>query len=210
MSNTLPFHPQLELIEEVGCAMMERWPKAFEFPRQPLAVGLGPVILAALASDPPNGPPWDTMTCQQLAMAVDIVLEAWTSQPRYWAATRAGHQRIGLDGARLGKVLSAEEVWARDQWRKAFLDGPLIPTPQQVREWIDTGQWVGLPGQVWSRPRLPRPWLGGCGPPSQGVCRACAVASAGRKNWSTTGDDRRGVYAAGPFGGVPPEARPCC
>jgi hypothetical protein len=54
--STLPFRPQLELIEEVGVAMLERWPKAFERPRRPLAVGLGPVILAALASDPPKGP----------------------------------------------------------------------------------------------------------------------------------------------------------
>jgi hypothetical protein len=90
-------------------------------------------------------------------MAVDIMLEAWTSQPRYWAATRKGHPRIGLQGEPLGKVLKDEETWARDRWRAAFLDGPLAPTPEQVQGWIETGQWVGSPGQLWSRPRLPRP-----------------------------------------------------
>jgi hypothetical protein len=50
------------------------------------------------------------MTYQQLAMAVDIMLEAWTGQPRYLAATRAGCPRVGLDGAPLGRVLREEEA----------------------------------------------------------------------------------------------------
>jgi sRNA-binding protein len=157
MTNTIPFRPHLELIEEVGVAMMERWPKAFAYPRRPLAVGIGPLMVAALASDPPKGPPWDMITYQQLQMAVDIMLEAWVSQPRYWAATRKGQSRIDLSGEPLGRVVQAEADWARDRWRKAFLDGPLAPTPEQTRDWIATGQWVGLPGQVWARPRLPRP-----------------------------------------------------
>jgi sRNA-binding protein len=157
MNTVIPFRPDLELIEDVGVAMMERWPKAFAFPQEPLAVGLGQVMLSALASDLPKGPPWNTITYQQLAMAVDIMLEAWVSQPRYLAATRKGQPRVGLSGEPLGKVLLAEEEWARDRWRKAFLDGPLTPTPEQVQAWINTGQWAGLPGQVWARPKPPRP-----------------------------------------------------
>jgi hypothetical protein len=116
--------------------MVERWPAIFEWPPRPLAVGLGPVILSALATTPPWVPPWTTMTYQTLEQAVGTALEAWCSSPLYLAKTRAGAPRIALDGAPLGKVLKAEEAWARNRFKvQLFECFPLGGPPEQLRAW---------------------------------------------------------------------------
>jgi hypothetical protein len=157
MSTVVPYRPSPEILDAVADEIAARWGRAFSWPPQPLAIGLGPVILAALSATPPSGPPWQTMTYVQLESALGAILEAWTSKPRYWAATHVGAPRIGLCGEPLGKVLQEEADWARDRFRAAYLAGPLVPSPEQTREWIDSGRWVGLPGQIWSRPKLPGP-----------------------------------------------------
>jgi sRNA-binding protein len=135
----IPYRPPIELAEAVADEMVERWPDIFAWPPRPLAVGLGPVILAALATTPPHGPPWTTMTYQTLEQAVCCVLEAWTQTPLYLARTRAGAPRIGLDGSQVGKVLKDEEQWARDRFKTLLFERfPWGGPPGRL------GRWAGL------------------------------------------------------------------
>jgi hypothetical protein len=150
-ADIISFHPSVVIIDAVAAEIDARWGDAFCWPQQPLAVGLGKVILAALASTPPQRPPWQTMTDLQLEAAVDSVLEIWTSAPRYLAlATTVGRPRVGLYGEPLGRVTKDEAEWARAKFRRAFCAGPLAPTPEQVQNWLNTGCWALIP-----EPRTP-------------------------------------------------------
>jgi hypothetical protein len=121
--------------------MCDRWPDLFVFPPQPIAVGLGPVMIAALATTPPKG--WPTMTYQQLTMAVAHMLEAWTGHQLYLLRTKAGVARVGLNGEPLGRVLKDEETWALEQFRRKWdRELPWLPTEDQLRDWIAKG-WQG-------------------------------------------------------------------
>jgi sRNA-binding protein len=136
----VPFHPSDDVVFAVCREMLERWPDAFHWPPQPLAVGLGPVMTAALATTPPWVPPFTTMTYTLLQSAVEYVLEAWCGQPLYLANTRVGKPRVGLDGQPLGKVLREEEDWARQQFKalvKAQL--PMGASHAQLRRWALAG-----------------------------------------------------------------------
>jgi hypothetical protein len=155
----IPYRPSEDILLAVCDEMCARWPDTFTFPPRPIAVGLGPVILAALASTPPWVEPWTTMSYQTLEMAVDCVLDAWCSNPRYLAlTTTVGRPRVGLSGEALGRVVKDEADWARAKFRAAFCAMPMLaPTRLQVQEWLDTGRWAWAPGQV-PAPRLkPRP-----------------------------------------------------
>jgi hypothetical protein len=155
--SVIPFRPSDDILLAVCDEICARWPDTFCFPPRPIAVGLGPVILAALSTTPPWVPPWTTMNYQTLEQAVECVLEAWTSQPRYWAVTKAGNPRIGLSGEPLGKVVREEADWAHDKFRAAFKAMPMIaPTPAQVQAWLNTGRWILEPGQL-TMPARPRP-----------------------------------------------------
>jgi hypothetical protein len=154
----IPYRPSDDILIAVADEICARWPDTFTFPPKPIAVGLGPVILAALSTTPPNEPPWQNMSYTTLELAVGCVLEAWCSNPRYLARTRAGASRIGLNGEQLGKVLKDEQDWARAKFRAAFCAMPMLaPTPAQVQDWLASGRWHLEPGQV-PHPKLkPRP-----------------------------------------------------
>jgi sRNA-binding protein len=141
-NNVLPFYPPADIIKAVAAEIVQRWPATFVWPPQPLAVGLGPVMVAALATTPPRRPPWQSITYQQLESAIGFVLDAWCGQPMYLAATRVGHSRVGLDGQPLGKVLREEQVWARKQFVAAVvasgLAGRAFDDPA-VRRWARSG-----------------------------------------------------------------------
>jgi sRNA-binding protein len=138
----VPFYPSTDIMCEVCAEMGRRWPQAFRWPPRPLAVGLGPVILSALATTPPYWqPPWSTMTYLQLEMATERALDVWTSQPVYLCLTKPGRSRIDLNGLPLGKVIKEEEAWARAKFHKLlFEEFPRGGTPAEIREWIWDGR----------------------------------------------------------------------
>jgi hypothetical protein len=133
----IPFRPPFEVVAAVSDEMVDRWPELFVQPRRPIAVGLGPVIVAALASTPPHGPPWTTMTYQTLEQAVGTVLEAWTQTPLYLAlTTTVGRPRIGLQGEPLGRVVKEEAEWARNRFKVLLFEAfPLGGPWDQLQAW---------------------------------------------------------------------------
>jgi hypothetical protein len=77
----IPYRPSDEIVTAVADEVFTRWPFTFPFPPKPIAVGLGRVIVAALATTPPNEPPWHQMTYTTLEQAVGFVLDTWCSNP---------------------------------------------------------------------------------------------------------------------------------
>ena len=83
-------------------ALRERWPAAFDGEPRPLAVGIGNLIQAELASSFPR---W----------AISTAIRARTQSRRYLEATVNGTVRVGLDGEPDGTVAEDERQYAIEQ-----------------------------------------------------------------------------------------------